>query len=369
VTEATLPTHGALGGALTKLAYEPSFDGIRGLAVLAVIGTHFNAPGIVNGGLVGVTLFFVLSGYLITSLLLSERASTGKVNLANFYRRRAARLLPALALVLVAVATILLIEGRATVAIVSVLTSGLYLSNFAVAYGLDLGPLEHTWSLAIEEQFYLVWPVIMIAGIRRPRVLLTLLIVGIVASAALRLGPVTDLARFGWVYHHTLTRADALLVGCVLALVPFRPSQLTTIVSMACIVALVVLPIDQPTFATLLLLPTAIASGLVIISRPRLLGVAPLVAIGRISYGLYLWHVPLAMMLPAWAAFFGTFLLAGLSYRFVELPIRRAAANWRGPRDRPAIGDERGVIKMPDPGPATNAATLPPIVRRDTDPA
>jgi peptidoglycan/LPS O-acetylase OafA/YrhL len=365
---------------LPKLAYEPSFDGIRGIAVLAVIGTHFNAPGIVNGGLVGVTLFFVLSGYLITSLLLTELASSGEVNLTSFYRRRMARLFPALALLLVAVGVILVMEGRTVVAIVSVTTSALYVSNFAVANGIVLGPLEHTWSLAIEEQFYLLWPVILIAGIRRPRILIAALVIGIATSAELRLGPVTDIGRFWWVYHSTVTRADALLVGCLLALVPFRPAQLTTVVSLACLVALVVLPIDQPTFTTLLLLPAAIASGLLIVSRPRLLGVAPLVAVGRISYGLYLWHVPMAMMLPAWAAFFGSFAVAALSYRFIELPIRRAAATWRGSpdraadRDQPVVADDRGVINAAAVGqaagaPTTSPVVVPPIAHRDIDPA
>ena len=394
MTEATLPVPPTTPSGRAKLAYEPSFDGLRGIAVLAVIGTHFNAPGIVNGGLVGVTLFFVLSGYLITRLLLTERASTGGVNLASFYRRRAARLFPALALLLVAVGAILVIEGRTAVAVVSVMTSALYVSNLAVANGIILGPLEHTWSLAIEEQFYLLWPVILIAGIRRPRVLIAVLVIGIAASGALRLGPVADIARFWWVYHHTLTRADALLVGCVLALVPLKPSQLTTVVSLVCLAVLVVLPLDQPTFVTLLLLPAAIASGLVIVSRPRFLGVAPLVAVGRISYGLYLWHFPLAMMLPAWAAFFGSFLLAALSYRFVELPIRRVAARWlQGPGraaiadsagadpvavgDRPIAHDDRGVIRSTiaervSGGVAARApisAAAPTIARRDIDPA
>ena len=384
MTEAAQPAQPILPGALPKLAYEPSFDGLRGVAVLAVIATHFNAPGIVNGGLVGVTLFFVLSGYLITRLVLTEHASTGDVNFMSFYRRRLARLFPALALMLVAVGAVLVIEGRAAVAIVSVTTSALYVSNLAIANGIVLGPLEHTWSLAIEEQFYLLWPVILIIGIRRPRVLIAALVIGIATSAELRLGPVTEIGRFWWVYHSTLTRADALLVGCLLALVPFKPSQLTTIVALGCLVVLVILPLDQPTFVTLLLLPAAIVSGLVIVSRPRFLGVAPLVAVGRISYGLYLWHFPLAMMLPAWAAFFGSFVLAGLSYRFVELPIRRAAARWRtGPdrdavavaiadpaaRDRPLVHDDPGVIKPTVTGRVASPAVPPTIVRRDIDPA
>jgi peptidoglycan/LPS O-acetylase OafA/YrhL len=140
-------------------------------------------------------------------------------------------------------------------------------------------------------------------------------------------------------------------------------------------------------------LPAAIASGLLIVSRPRLFGVAPLVAVGRISYGLYLWHFPLAMLLPAWAAFFGSFLAAGLSYRFVEQPIRRAAAKWRtGPdrretvdqsaipdrpavtdtiavADRPIVPDDRGVIKPAVTGRAASPAVPPTIVRRDPDTA
>ena len=334
------------GPSSRRLAYEPSLDGLRGIAVLAVMATHFNAPGIVNGGLVGVTLFFVLSGYLITSLLVAERESAGRIDLANFYVRRAARLLPALALVLVAVGTALVIDGRPGVALAGVVTSSLYVSNLAVAGGVVLGPLEHTWSLAIEEQFYLLWPAILILVIARRRLLVALLIVGIGVSAALRLGPITDIERFWWLYHHTFTRADALLVGCLLALVPFRPSLPTTLLGVATLVFLVVLPTDQGTFASLLLLPTAIAGGIVVISKPRWLGVAPLVAVGRISYGLYLWHFPLAMLLPAWAAFVGTFVLATLSYRFVELPIRRAAAKWR------AAADGRPGLQSPVPGSA-----------------
>jgi len=368
-----------------RIAYEPSLDGLRGLAVLAVIATHFNAPFIVNGGLVGVTLFFVLSGYLITTLLVTERASTGRVNLPSFYVRRAARLLPALALVLVPVGIALVIDGRPGVALAGVVTSSLYVSNLAVAGGVVLGPLEHTWSLAIEEQFYLLWPAILILGFSRPRLLIAGLVVAIAVSAALRLGPVTDIERFWWLYHHTFTRADALLVGCLLALVPFRPSLPTTIAAAASLVFLILLPTDQGTFATLLLLPTALAGGIVVAAKPRLLGVAPLVAIGRISYGLYLWHFPLAMLLPAWAAFFGTFVLAALSYRFVELPIRRAAAKWRGGPDRaaatdqPVVADDRGVINAAAVGQATgapatvtqatNPTVVPPIVRRDIDPA
>jgi peptidoglycan/LPS O-acetylase OafA/YrhL len=385
--------------------------------VLAVIATHFNAPGIVNGGLVGVTLFFVLSGYLITTLLVTERESVGRIDLASFYVRRAARLLPALALVLVAVGTALIIDGRPGVALAGVVTSSLYVSNLAVAGGVVLGPLEHTWSLAIEEQFYLLWPAILIIGIARRRLLIPLLVVGIAVSAALRLGPITDIERFWWLYHHTFTRADALLVGCLLALVPFRPSPPTTLLAAASLVLLVVLPTDQGTFATLLLLPTAIAGGIVVVSKPRWLGIGPLVAVGRISYGLYLWHFPLAELLPAWAAFIGTFVMAMLSYRFVELPIRRAAAKWhtrarslptrdrgvaldraavargaavvkrpavaddrgaiRGPVvairsavvKRPAVADDRGAIRGPVVENAVSPAVPPTIAHRDIDPA
>jgi peptidoglycan/LPS O-acetylase OafA/YrhL len=356
MTAATLPRPPTAvvpaGPGPRRLAYEPSLDGLRGIAVLAVMATHFNAPAIVNGGLVGVTLFFVLSGYLITTLLVTEREAVGRIDLANFYIRRGARLLPALALLLVAVGAALVIDGRPGVALAGVVTSSLYVSNLAVAGGVVLGPLEHTWSLAIEEQFYLLWPAILIIGIARKRLLVALLIAGIAVSAALRLGPITDIERFWWLYHHTFTRADALLVGCLLALVPFRPSLPTTILAVASLIFLVVLPTDQGTFATLLLLPTAIAGGIVVISKPRWLGIAPLVAVGRISYGLYLWHFPLAELLPAWAAFIGTFVLAALSYRFVELPIRRAAAKWR-------------PTAHPRP---VSAAVAQTIARRDIDP-
>ena len=132
------------------------------------MGSHFDLPGFSGGGLVGVTMFFVLSGYLITTLLLDERRSTGSSNLRSFYIRRAARLFPALALVLVVVGLGLLVAGHPDTAGSGVGFSALYVSNLAVAAGANLGPLEHTWSLSIEEQFYLVWPAVLLVFVGRP---------------------------------------------------------------------------------------------------------------------------------------------------------------------------------------------------------
>ena len=145
------------------IQYRPELDGLRALAVVLVMGSHFNLPGFSSGGFVGVTLFFVLSGYLITSVLVAERHAIGSVSLRRFYLRRAARLLPALAVLLVVVGGSLVAMDAAGVAAAGVTSAALYVSNLAVAAGVNTGPLEHTWSLAIEEQFYLVWPAVLLA--------------------------------------------------------------------------------------------------------------------------------------------------------------------------------------------------------------
>jgi peptidoglycan/LPS O-acetylase OafA/YrhL len=288
------------------------------MAVLLVMGSHFNVPGFSSGGFVGVTMFFVLSGYLITSVLVGERQGTGRVSLRRFYLRRAARLLPALALLLLVVGGALIATDRGNVAAAGVTSAALYISNLAVAGGVNTGPLEHTWSLAIEEQFYLVWPAVLLAVWARPRWLLTVVVAGIAVATLLRIG-----AEAWWAYHFTLTRADAVLVGCLLALRPvqFRAGWLAIVV--LSIVTLV--PLDPGWLVEWMLLPIAVVAGLAVVGAPRVLGNRPLAYVGRISYGLYLWHFPIALVLPTVLAFPVTFAIAASSYHLVEAPIRRWA--------------------------------------------
>ena len=155
------------------MKHRPELDGLRGIAILAVLAAHTGVPGFADGGGgAGVTLFFVLSGYLITSLLLAERDKNGRVDLRAFYVRRALRLLPALAAVLVVV-VVLLLAGLAPAAAVAdtnyaIVIAGVvaYVANWVAVAGQSIGMLGHTWSLAVEEQFYIVWPAMLLAGRR-----------------------------------------------------------------------------------------------------------------------------------------------------------------------------------------------------------
>jgi peptidoglycan/LPS O-acetylase OafA/YrhL len=308
-----------------RFGYSPALDGLRGVAVLLVMGSHFALPGFAGGGLVGVTLFFVLSGYLITSLLLAERNSTGSVSLRAFYVRRGARLFPALALVLTIVGAGLLAAGERQVAANGVGYSAIYVSNLAVAAGANLGPLEHTWSPAIEEQFYLVWPAVLLVLAGRPRVLWVGVGAVIALATVLRFGGIDNQDHLWVAYHSTATRIDAILIGCLLAFVTWRPTRALALTAAVFLGLAVVLPLSPGALIVYLLLPISLAGGLLVLTRPGLLAWPPLVAIGTISYGLYLWHFPLSAVLPAWAAIPASFAVAAASYRFLEQPIRRWA--------------------------------------------
>lgn len=211
--------------------YMPGLDGLRAIAVLAVIAYHLEL-GWARGGLLGVAVFFTLSGYLITDLLLGQRESSGRLRLANFWIRRARRLLPAVFLMLaVVVAWVTLVDpSRMADLRWEVAAAILYVSNWwnifeNASYFAQYGPpspLKHLWSLAIEEQFYLLWPWLLLLGLRcvRGRYLLAGLTLAAAAlSAALMWGlyqPGSDPTR---VYEGTDTRAFGLLIGAALAMV------------------------------------------------------------------------------------------------------------------------------------------------------
>lgn len=215
-----------------RFPYQPALDGVRACAVLAVLLFHGGVAAL-PGGFLGVDAFFVLSGFLITSLLLAERSSTGRTDLVAFWGRRARRLLPALLLVLATVAVVsrwLLPPTELPALRLDSLAAVAYLANWRMMFrGGDYfaatgapSPLQHTWSLGIEEQFYLIWPLVFLAAVvvargRRIRlILLVIALAGAVASAlasALLYSPV-NVDRD---YYGTDTRAVALLVGCGLA--------------------------------------------------------------------------------------------------------------------------------------------------------
>src|SRR6476660_6514498 len=197
------------------MTYRPELDGIRALAILLVLAQHIILPSSALAGLVGVNLFFVLSGYLITTLLIKEQDKAGKIDLRRFYERRVRRLIPALVAVLIATGVLMAFQGRLHDYIGPAAVSFFYVSDVAKAIGFDLGYVGHTWSLAMEEQFYLLWPALLIFAPRKWLVPIT--IAGIIGAVALQLLLVPDnvLAHF-----RPDVRADAILWGCLIAFIP-----------------------------------------------------------------------------------------------------------------------------------------------------
>jgi peptidoglycan/LPS O-acetylase OafA/YrhL len=293
------------------------------VAIVLVVACHL---GLVPGGWVGVDVFFVLSGYLITRLLMERRS------LRDFYAGRARRLLPALALLL---GTVAVVGGVAVLPSVAIGAS--YTMNFARFEGQSFSPLGHLWSLAQEEQFYLLWPLLLYAVRPRSRALL---------AAGLMLCSLTALhvavmygAQFSRLYFGPDTHALPLLAGCLLALVPGVPrATAARIVGIggAAVLALAVRHDAKTTdeFETALLLATVGGAALVVaaLEDPRLLCGRVLQRLGLYSYGIYLWHYPLIVWLPDGLAVVLTIVVAAVSFHLVEVPIRRRLVSAKSKR-------------------------------------
>jgi peptidoglycan/LPS O-acetylase OafA/YrhL len=354
----------------------PGLDGLRALAVLAVIVYHL-FPGILPGGFIGVDVFFVISGFLITSLLIRERTTSGRIDLRRFWIRRGRRLLPALAAVVLVGATAAAVIGGSVLAGIGrqLLGAATFSSNWldiasdSSYFARDTPELfRNLWSLAVEEQFYVVWPVLLlgIALIRHWGVRVALVSAIAIASAlemALLWVPGGDATR---VYFGSDTHSFGLALGALLALVVSRikPIDLDAGENAAQwfvrrmlpgigVAALLALGLaawwmhDDTAFTyrgglALVSLLAALVVWAAVSSRPRFgraLDSAPLRYLGTRSYGLYLWHWPVFVLVtavvsgqrlpvPAWQAgmlaLAITVVAALLSYRFLETPIRRA---------------------------------------------
>ena len=340
------------------MRYRYDIEGLRAIAVLAVLLYHFGVPGL-DGGFVGVDVFFVISGFLITSLLIHERDTRGSVSFVTFYARRARRLLPISATVLVATAcagAILLPATRLPDLADEVTASALFGANVLFAHrgtdyltaALDLSPLQHYWSLSVEEQFYLLWPAIIAlvtigARVVRLRVAAAMAAIVVVSfTASVLLTP----SQPSWSYFGLHTRAWELGVGALLASmtrgvdrIPARGRAALGWIGLVGIAVSVVTFGDVAFPGWIAALPVlSTAAVLMAGQRTRggpgnLLMSEPLTYLGSRSYSLYLWHWPVLIIAEArldrsldWpekaAAALLVMLLAEVGYRTVEHPIR-----------------------------------------------
>ena len=357
-----------------KSKYLPSIDSLRALAVLAVIIYHVDV-NYLPGGFLGVDLFFVLSGYLISSLIIKEYRKTGSLNLYNFYIRRARRLLPAVYFMITVglVVMVLFNEVLLRKSHLDAIFGYIYSSNWwYIFHKLDYfdsfgaqSPFKHLWSLAIEEQFYMIFPLLFLLVNRKKKskdgtyklnknflyVVLGLILVSLIAHILL-----FDINNISRIYFGTDTRAFSLLVGVVGAIlypmerlhakVTPQQNMIYSVVSLVSIATLITVMIYTSEYNTLLyrggFLLVAILGLIVIISSgkqhtlmSRLLSFKPIVFIGKISYSLYLWHFPVLVLTTPVSEIGNpniifvilrvilTFILATASYVFVETPIRK----------------------------------------------
>jgi len=381
------PIEGLRDQRSARPGFRPDIEGLRALAVLAVVLFHAELPGM-GGGFVGVDVFFVISGFLITGLLWREMSNSGSVRLRNFYGARARRLLPASAavgIVTLIASALLLPPLQVRSVITDGIASALYVSNYwFIVRGVDYfagrlppSPFQHYWSLGVEEQFYLVWPALILgtawlvrrirrrtrtpaASSQRPY----LMVLAVVAAVSFALSFVATYVAPAAAFFSLPTRAWQLAVGGLIALtadawnrLPPRAAAITGWAGLAAIM----LACTRLTETTLYpgvaaLLPT-LGAALVIgagCATPthgsgRLLALPPMRAIGQISYSWYLWHWPILVLAPLLlghplglaarlTAALLSAALAALTLKFLENPLRYATPIRRSPRRSLALG-------------------------------
>jgi peptidoglycan/LPS O-acetylase OafA/YrhL len=395
-SEATTPTGFHLG-------YRRWLDGLRGLAVLAVLAFHFH---LIRGGFLGVDVFLVLSGFLITTLLAQEWQRHGAISLKRFYLRRALRLLPAFAVLLFVcgIVSLFLKSAKDGIALRNeIVVAACYVTNWPALHKTGMPTLAHTWSLSLEEQFYVIWPVLLWGmlrlGLGRGKMLL-LVCAGILASALVRAWLYFRYPAWTpeWIctvsrlYTGLDTRADALLVGCLVGLLAVwgllpksrlfllgaRLGALASFATLGCM--LVRCHMEQRQLYCGYFTAAALMVAVILVrllSAPSRLGSlileSPfLVGIGRISYALYLVHIPIILMIgadhigPSHPA--TTLLAVGLSFAaavfsyywierpFLQLKLRLEASELVAPNAHNSR-NEQPVAALPSCGPSGGSGT------------
>ncbi len=400
---------------ISRVPYLPGLDGMRALAVVAVMVYHAN-PDWLPGGFLGVEVFFVISGYLITLLLISEKERTSSIDMKQFWIRRARRLLPALYTLLIALTIWTSLFERSALGKLrgDVIAALLYVSNWYQIWtgagytaSNDFAPLRHLWSLAVEEQFYLIWPIIMFAllrgGSRRIADISRYLVVAAVALTVLMAvlyypGPVgtpevtpdaywtifgREISKIDALYLSTITRASGLLLGAAFAMI-WRPVAVmrgplrtkgrlldgAALLGFSALAAMVwwmylLAPDGADPFlfrggfllcslATLMMIAGVTHERAL---TSRVLSLPVLLWVGTRSYGLYLYHWPIYQLIRNIAgnhltfyefvlAMIATGIVTELSYRFIETPIRKGTwkTSWARIRRSPTPGPRNAVL-------------------------
>lgn len=325
------------------MKYSPALDGLRAVAVSAVIAYHCSRDYL-PGGSIGVDIFFVLSGFLITSLLMTEFRQTGTIAFKEFYIRRAMRLWPPLLVMLAAFLVSAPFLFPETPALAEAIFAGLYLSDYSKALLHTPRILGHTWSLAVEEHYYLLWPVVVLLIARRwPAHAFAILATGFVAATAWRHADALLWQDYNLTYYRFDTRMSGLLLGSAIAVLPWRPQQgaanglagVGILGILWCFIAL-----QWDTLPPLLYggIVADLAAGCIVLSLAatgatvlgRALSWPPIVYIGAISYSLYLWHYPIVramrdnqdpLTLTA-VVVVASLVLSALSFELLEKPMK-----------------------------------------------
>lgn len=327
------------------MRYNPALDGLRAVSIITVVLFHCGLAGF-RGGFVGLDIFFVLSGFLITSLLAAEHHDGG-IDVARFYARRALRLYPTLLLLLAAYLVAAPFFWPQHDAWWSALCAALYVMDYAMAFGDASLPVAHTWSLGVEEKFYLLWPFALPLLLRSRRPLFWL----VLAFFAISAWRYFAAANWRWqqAYFSFDTRMSGILLGAIAALGTFRMSPVTVAVAVLAFAINMAIPslptMDQARAVTLGITLAELCAFVLVCHAAQheqapFLAWPPMAYIGKLSYGIFVWHFPvliLANQLPFWAMVAVTVLsslaMAALCFHFIDLPLRR----WRAGKASPKV--------------------------------